>query len=658
MEWERIMEQEKKESYGPPAICDVSLRDGFQTLFAGRGRTPDMVRMAAIMENIGFWAVDVWGGISFDVMHRLLNEDPWERLRSLRRYFRNTPMACTFRGQSLVGERNYADDVVQAFIERAAAGGISVFRLYDPLNDLRNLEVAARAVRRAGAHLQGCICYDRTAANPEDERLYTHAYYLEKLEEMKKLGAHSVCILDSSGLLGPNEVRLLITELRAASLLPLHLHTRTTRGLGDLTLFAAIEAGVDGVDTCIMPLAYRNSLPAVEPLIEALHGTDRALALPRDLLSDLAHLTESEILPKYWHSYKGELVPVDSFALKWRLPLGIVNDMKKQLLQANMENRLNDAVLEFRRVRKDLGNPPLMRPLKHMMAVQAVNNTLFDTGSASYRMVASSVRDYCAGLFGTPPSPLSEDLVQKALSMNEKLKSDSTRPGALLEPELPKIREEVRGLAADIEDELLCALFPATGKRFLRWKYGRETPPENTRARTLEEALKMRERMVRILSDGEKGDETMGIPEKSPYIRTFNVFVDDTFFEVGVDEVGGAPVIRHAVPIAPPREEIPKAQPVLTHGLARERFAEKPAEKAERKDASGEGTPLLAPMPGTIVSFRKKEGDSVRAGETVVILEAMKMENALVAPVSGTIETIGVRSGDHVPKDAVLCLIR
>lgn len=649
------MDQEEKKVFGAPAICDVSLRDGFQTLFAGRGRTPDMVRMAALMEDVGFWAVDVWGGIGFDVMHRLLNEDPWERLRSLRRYFRRTPMACTLRGQSLVGERSYADDVVTAFVERSASNGISVFRLYDSLNDLRNLEVASRAVLQAGAHLQGCLCYDRTAVHPGEEDLYTHSYYLEKLEEMEKLGVHSVCILDACGWLDPGEIRRLLTVFKEQSPLPLHLHTRTSRGLGALTLFAAIEAGIDGVDTCVGPFAYRNSLPAVEPLIPALHGTSRELPLSGELLSDLAGMVETEIFPKYWSFYKGDIAPLDTCALKWQVPSGIVNDMKKQLVQADMADRLGSAVLEFRRVRKDFGNPPLVRPLKHMMAMQAVNNVLFDTGSMAYRMIASPVRDYCAGLFGKTPQAVSGELMQKALGMNEKRNPDDLRPGALLAPELPKIRDEVRGLAADIEDELLCALFPATGKRFLRWKYERETPPENTRARSLEEAVKMRERMVRVLAGDQKDDGDIPAPEKSPYLRTFNVFVDDTFFEVGVDEVGGAPVIRHAVPIAPPPAEAAFRAPVSSRGVAKERFAEKITPKNEPE---GDETPLLAPMPGTLVSFRKKEGDHVQAGETIVILEAMKMENALAAPVSGTIQALCARSGDHVAKDAVLCLIR
>jgi len=639
----------------PLMLCDVSLRDGFQCLFAGRGRTADMVRMAAPMDDLGFWAVEVWGGASFDVMHRELNEDPWERIRSLRRFFQKTPMACMLRGQQLVGYRCYSDDVVRAFVERSAANGIRVFRLFDPLNDLRNLEVAGKSVVQAGGHFQGCISYSRTATGLERESLYTLEYFLEKARELQNLGAHSLLIKDTSGILTPETARTLVTALKAEIPLPLHLHAHATTGLGGLSLFAAVEAGVDGVDTCLAPFSMRSSHPPVEPLVMALKGSGRDPGLSLEALSSLNRLSEEEILPKYWHFYGGATTVLDTTALMQGIPGGMEAELKRQLKEMDAENRLDAVFEELKRVRRDLGFPPLVRPVSRILGTQAVNNVLFDTEGESYRMLSAEVRDFCAGLYGEPPGFLDAALRKKALEGHPRLKRPMTgRPGEALEAELPRVREELRGLAADIEDELLCALFPTTGKRFLRWKYGKETAPEFTRQRTLEEALKIRERMIRILAGEHRVAEGEDVPEKSPYIRTFNVFVDDTYYEVGVDEVGGAPVIRHAFPLNPPAvERAPAASPSPAPGRETP-----PVRKSSPSVLDGEeGTPLLAPMPGMVVSFRKKEGDRVKAGETVVILEAMKMENALVAPVSGVILSLSVRSGDSVAKDAVLCRI-
>ncbi|MCW7753925.1 pyruvate carboxylase subunit B [Desulfobotulus sp. H1] len=645
---------EKVMSQKPLAICDVSLRDGFQCLYAGRGRTADMVRMAALMDDVGFWAVEVWGGAGFDVMHRELNEDPWERIRSLKRYFRKTPMACMLRGQHLVGERCYADDVVRAFVERSYVNGIQVFRLFDPLNDLRNLQVAGESVLQAGGHFQGCICYSRTAESFDEESLYTLDYYLKKAIALENMGAHSLLIKDTAGLLMPEEARRLVAGLKAAVTLPLHIHTHATAGFGPLSLFAAIEAGLDGADTCLAPFAMRSSHGAVEPLIAALKGGTRDTGLDLGKIAGLNRLSEEEILPKYWHFYGGSTTPMDTTALMHRLPGGMEGDLKRQLGEMGAEDRLDAVFTELKRVRRDLGNPPLVKPVARILATQAVNNVLFDTEGESYRMISAQVRDFCAGFYGEPPGPLDGMLRKKALEGHPRgHRPLQERPGEALKLELPGVREELRGLAADIEDELLCALFPATGKRFLRWKYGKETAPEYTLPRTLEEAMKIRERMIRILAGEHKITEPEKVPEKSPYIRTFHVFVDDTYYEVGVDEVGGAPVIRHAFPLTPPAVEKKAVRETGGGKPAKKSPAAVPVPVSDGED----GTPLVAPMPGMVVSFRKKEGDSVKAGETVVILEAMKMENALVAPVSGVILNLCVRSGDSVAKDAVLCRI-
>lgn len=646
-------------------ICDVSLRDGFQSLFATRGRTADMVRIAEQMDAVGYWAVEVWGGATFDTMHRFLNEDPWERIRQLKRHFVKTPLACALRGQNLVGYRNYADDVVTAFIERAAVNGMDVFRIFDPLNDVENLRVAKEAVHAAGGHFQGCICYSVTEPRMGGS-VYTLAYYLEKARILADMGADSICVKDTTGVMNPYDAFTLIAALKEAVSIPVHLHTHATTGLSSMAQLKAVEAGVDILDTCLAPFAHRTSHPAVEPLAAALLGTKRDTGLDLAAITAINGLVEEEILPKYRHYLvEDTLSVIDPAALVHQVPGAMDADIRRQLREMNAEDRLEEVYARIPLVRKDLGQPPLVTPISQMIGTQAVNNVLFDDATETYRMISAQVKDLCYGLYGQTPAPIDPDLQKKALvAYPGGERAIRQRPGDVLDAELPDVRVEVRGLAADIEDELLCALFPVTGKRFLRWKYEKEAAPEETRPRSLAEALKIHERILRLRRGDLQDTTEREVPDKSEHIRTFNVFVDDTHYEVGVDEVGGAPVIRYAATI--PAGSAPAAgRPEAPHTPPPAREMAAPARKAEPVRAlapvsplaEGDGTSLTAPMPGMIVSFRKKEGDTVKAGETVVILEAMKMENALPAPADGVIRSIQVKSGENVAKDAVLCVI-
>ena len=550
----------------------------------------------------------------------------------------------------------------RAFVERAAANGIDVFRVFDPLNDYRNLEVVVPAIRNAGCHVQGCICYASTEPRMGGD-VFTIDYYLSKARQLEEMGADSICVKDMAGLLAPFDAFDLILALKDAVKVPVFLHSHATSGMGAMTLLKAVEAGVDGVDACMAPLAGRSSQPPVEPLIHTLLGTNRDTGLDVAAITKVADVLEAEILPKYRHFMDDEKVAtIDLNVLSHQTPGGMHFNLMRQLSEMDAKDRIDAVYRELPKVRKDLGQLPMVIPATHILETQAVNNVLFDKDGERYTMLTAQVKDLCRGLYGTTPAPINPSVRDKALG---ELPAGDTviegRPADSVADEMPAIREEVCGLAVDIEDEILCALFPVSGKRFLRWKYGKEEIPGETVGRTLEEAIRIKERIQRIQGGLVIDEPEREIPQKSEHIRTFNVFVDDTYYEVGVDEVGGAPVVRYAAPAAapvaaPPVPAAPAPAPVAAPTPA-PAAAPAPAAPAPAASASGDGTPMVAPMPGLIVSVQKKEGDTVKAGEVVVILEAMKMENGLTAPCDGVIRSIKVKGGENVAKDSVLCII-
>jgi len=666
-------EKERPEAENPLKVEDLTLRDGHQSLFATRGRTEDMIPVAEMMDEVGFWAMEIWGGATFDTMHRFLNEDPWERIRTLKRYIKKTPFSMLLRGQNLVGYRNYADDVAKAFVERAVENGMDIFRTFDALNDYRNFETVVPVIKASGKHFQGCICYSLTEPRLGGE-VYDLDYYVNKARDLESMGADSICVKDMAGLIAPYDAYVIVKALKAAVKAPVHLHSHFTSGMSAMSQLKAVEAGVDIVDTCMSPYAYRTSHPAIEPLVMTLLGTNRDTGFDIKHLAAINEKLEKEVMPKYKHLLDdSKMSIIDINVLLHQTPGGMLSNLVNQLKQMDALDKIDDVYRELPRVRKELGQIPLVTPTSQIVGIQTVNNVLFDTPEERYKMITDQVKDLCYGLYGKTAVPIDPEVQKKALKGYPRGEEPITcRPAEVLEPELEKAKAEIGDLAVDMDDLVLYALYPVTGKRFLKWKYGKEEPPAEVRPITLEQ-VKARETLIKKALAGELVEKpAKEAPPKSENARTFNVFIDGEYFEVGVDEVGESPVIRYIQqmpaqmptmpampppgPVSPPRSTPP---PAPAPAPAAKPSAPEPLKAAEppKAAAAGEGTPLKAPMPGMIVNYKKQVGDSVTEGETVVILEAMKMENALPAPVSGTIKSLNFQSGDSVAKNDVLCVI-
>jgi pyruvate carboxylase subunit B len=658
--------KERPAAENPVKIEDLSLRDGHQSLFATRGRTEDMIPVAEMMDEVGFWAVETWGGATFDTMHRFLNEDPWERIRTLKRYFKKTPFSMLLRGQNLVGYRNYPDDVARAFVDRAAANGMDIFRTFDALNDFRNFETVVKGIQEAGKHFQGCICYSLTEPRMGGD-VYHLEYFLGKARDLESMGADSICIKDMAGLIAPYDAYVLIKALKETVKPPIHLHSHFTSGMASMTHLKAVEAGVDILDTCMSPYGYRTSHPAVEPLVMSLLGTSRDTGFDIRLLARINEVLEKEVLPKYKHLLDDTKVSVtDINVLLHQTPGGMLSNLVNQLREMNALEKLDQVYEELPRVRRELGQVPLVTPTSQIVGIQTVNNVLFDGENERYKMITSQVKDLCYGLYGKTAVPIDPEVSRKALKGYPRGEQPiECRPADVLEPELGKVKAEVGDLAKDADDLLTVALYPVTGRRFLRWKYGYEEPPAEVRPRTLETA-RAEEALVRSAKAGllvEKKAQKASPPDRAESVRRFGVYVDDEYFQVGVEDVSGVPAV-HCVQAAPAETAspgardpatLPTAPPPAMEAQAPPR-PELPATAILDREA-GEGTPVKAPMPGLIVHFEKKVGDAVNEGDTVLLLEAMKMENAIAAPMAGTVKSILFKVGDKVSRDDVLFVI-
>ena len=484
---------EKKANQDPLKITDVTLRDGHQSTLATRMRTEDMEGIAEEMNKAGFYSMEVWGGATFDVATRFLNEDPWDRPRILKKLMPDTPLQMLLRGQNLVGYRHYADDVVTAFVHHSAEVGIDIFRVFDALNDERNLETSLRAIKECGKHAQLSICYSLTEPKMGGA-VFNLDYYLNKAVILQDMGADSICVKDMAGLLSPDDAYTLITALKKVLKIPLQLHTHFTSGMGAMTYLKAAEAGVDIIDTALAPFALRSSEPAVEPILAALRGT------PRDPGLDLAHMLKlgdyfESIAPKYRDFLnRTRMSVIDTGVLVHQIPGGMISNLVSQLRMSNALHRIQEVYAEVPRVRKELGYPPLVTPTSQIVGVQAVQNVLV----GRYKLVSTQVMDYCYGLYGKPPAPIDPEVQKLVLKYYKRGQTPITgRPADLLEPEMDQAKEAVKDITEEIGDVLIAALYPITGLRFLKWKHGLETPPPEVKAKTLEDVKREDELMAK-----------------------------------------------------------------------------------------------------------------------------------------------------------------
>lgn len=587
-------------------VTDVILRDSHQSLIATRMRLDDMLPICQQLDEIGYWSLEVWGGATFDACIRFLKEDPWERLQKLRAALPNTRLQMLLRGQNLLGYRHYADDVVRAFVQKSADNGIDVFRVFDALNDLRNIETAMKAVKDAGKHAQGTICFTTSP-------VHTAELYVKQAKELQDMGADSIVIKDMAGLLTPYGTYELVKAIKSAVPLDLAIHSHSTSGLASLCQLKAVEAGADRIDTSISAFAGGTSHPSTEAQVAALKDS------PFDTGLDLAKLTEiddyfREVRKKY-HQFESEFTREDISVQINQVPGGMMSNLANQLKEQNALDRIREVFDEIPRVREDLGFPPLVTPTSQIVGTQAVYNVL---SGDRYKTITNEVKRYLLGGYGRPPAAVNEELRSKAIG---KESYSDERPADAIKPELEKLRAEIGDLAKSDEDVLTFAMFPDLGREYLEQRAAGTLVPE---------AL--------LPADG-------GERPKTAMATEFKIDVHGESYDVaitGVGETGGG------------RRKIYLSVDGMPEEVIFEPQNEYVAEKGDKRKKATEPGHVTAPMPGNVVDVLVKEGDAVTAGQSVLVTEAMKMETEIHASIAGKILSINVSKGDRITPGEVL----
>ena len=579
-------------------ITEVVLRDAHQSLFATRMRIDDMLPIAEKLDQIGYWSMESWGGATFDACIRYLGEDPWDRIREIKKAMPNTPQQMLFRGQNILGYRHYADDVVEKFVERAAINGIDVFRVFDAMNDMRNLETALRAVKQVGKHAQGTISYTVSPVHTLDR-------WVDLGRQLEDAGADSICIKDMAGLLTPYVGYELISKLKQAVSIPLQLHAHATTGLSTSTIMKCVEAGIDRVDTAISSMSMTYGHSATESVVSIFKGTEHDSGLDIAKLEEIAGYFR-EVRKKYVE-FEGSLRGVDSRILVAQVPGGMLTNMESQLRQQGAENRLDEVLAEIPRVREDLGFLPLVTPTLQIVGTQAVLNVL--TGER-YKSIAKETAGVLRGEYGATPAPVNAALQARVLDEGEL--AITCRPADNIEPELQALTLELEGLSAEhgfqlssgegqIDDVLTYSLFPQVGLKFLQ---NRDNP-------SAFEPVPTGKKAAAVTNDAGEGVYTVTV-EGVSYTVTVNN---------GGDVSGIAPLGQQPSTVAAPVSW---------------------------------GDPVPAPLSGVIIKVLVKPGQRVVEGESIVILEAMKMETSISAPAAGQIVDVRIKAGDSIAVGDVL----
>jgi len=436
----------------PVRICDTVLRDAHQSLLATRMRTDDMLPIAEKLDQVGYWSVEMWGGATFDSAMRFLNEDPWERIRKLKAKMPNTPFQMLLRGQNIVGYKHYPDDVLERFIVKACENGIDVFRIFDAVNDVRNMRKAMEVVRREGAHVQAAICYTISPVHNIES-------YVAMARKLRDMGADSICIKDMAGLISPYVAYELVAQLKAELDLPIHLHTHYTSGMATAAVLKAVEAGVDIVDTAISSLALITSQPPTETIVSILKGTPWDTGLDLNLLAEISAYF-AEVRKKY-AKFESGMKGVDVRVLQYQIPGGMLSNLVSQLREQGAEDRYEEVLAEVPRVRKELGYPPLVTPSSQIVGTQATLNVLL---GERYKLIPEEVKNYIRGYYGRPPAPIDPEVQRLAIGDEQPI---DCRPADLIPPGMEKARQEIGDLARSEEDVISYALFPQVARPFL-----------------------------------------------------------------------------------------------------------------------------------------------------------------------------------------------
>jgi len=589
-------------------ITDTILRDAHQCLLATRMRTEDMLPICEKLDAIGYWSLEVWGGATFDACVRFLKEDPWERLRSLKKALPNTPLQMLLRGQNILGYRHYSDDVVEAFIERAADNGMDVFRIFDALNDMRNLKVSIDAVKKSGKHAQGAISYTISPVHGIPQ-------FVDMAKSYEDSGCDSIVIKDMAGLLTPYKTAELVSNLVAAINIPVHLHSHATAGLADMCQLKAIENGCLHIDTAISSLSGGASHPPTESMIAALKDTEFDTGLDLEKVQEVGMYFYA--VRKKYHQFESEFSGVDTRVQVNQVPGGMISNLSSQLKEQGAVERMNEVLAEIPAVRKDLGYPPLVTPTSQIVGTQAVFNVI--TGER-YKTITNEVKLYLQGRYGKAPGDVDALVRQKAIG-NERV--IDCRPADLLDPEMNKLRTDIGELAESEEDVLIYAMFPEIGKDFLQQRKDGTLEPEALEPISTGESSESTPIEFNVTMHGETYHiKLTGSGYKSEAIRPYYLTVDGVPEEIVVETLD---------------ELLPDSR---TSASGRPR-ATQPGH-------------VTTSMPGTIIDVMVEVGDEVKAGSTVLVTEAMKMETEIHATIDGKVIAIHVEKGDSVNPDEAL----
>lgn len=600
-------------------ITDVVLRDAHQSLIATRMRLDDMLPICPKLDAIGYWSLECWGGATFDACVRFLKEDPWERLRKLRAALPKTRLQMLLRGQNLLGYRHYSDDVVRAFVLKSAENGMDVFRIFDAMNDVRNLRVSIEATKEAGKHAQGTICY--TVSPVHDTK-----GFVAMAKELAAMGCDSLAIKDMAGLLTPMATGDLVKALMDAVNLPIHLHSHATAGLAEMCHLKAIEAGCRHIDTAISSMAGGTSHSPTESMVAALRGTGYDTGLDLEAIQEIGMYFYA--VRKKYHQYESDYTGVDTRVQVNQVPGGMISNLANQLKEQNAIDRMNDVLAEIPVVRKDLGYPPLVTPTSQIVGTQAVLNVL--TGKR-YQSITNEVKRYLQGGYGKAPAAVNPTLQQQAVGKEEIIE---VRPADLLDPELDKLRSSIGQLAGSEEDVLTFAMFPEVGRQFLEQRAAGTLVPEVLEPPKGQESARTAPTEFNVALHGETYHiKVTGAGPKEQSERHFYFTVDGIPEEVVVETLDMV-VLEGG------------AQGAVKTGIA-----------GKRPRATAEGH-VTTSMPGNIVDVLVKEGDAVTAGQPVLITEAMKMETEVQAPIAGTVTGVYVSKGDSVNPDEALIEIQ
>ena len=591
----------------PLLITDVVLRDATQSLFATRMRIEDMLPIAEKLDKVGYWSLETWGGATFDACIRFLGEDPWERLRLLKAAMPNTPMQMLLRGQNALGYRHYADDVIEKFVERAAINGMDVFRIFDAMNDMRNLETAIKAIAKVGKHAQGAMSYTLSPVHDVN-------FWVDMARHLEDMGCDSICIKDMAGLLKPYVAEELVSRIKENCELPLTMHCHATTGLSTASYMKAIDAGIDMLDTSISSMSLTYGHSPTETFVSILQDSERATGLDMALLEEIS-LYFHEVRKKY-AKFEGSLKGVDPRILTAQVPGGMLTNLESQLREQNAIDQLDAVLQEIPAVRKDLGYVPLVTPTSQIVGSQAVLNVL---SGERYKTISKETAGVLKGEYGATAAPVNSELQKRVLDGAEPI---TCRPADLIEPEITRLTGELKALAKEedfdlceneIDDVLIYALFQQVGIKFLK---NRNNP--------------------------DAFEPVPGEPEPAPVASTpaspaavpiaavenYQVTVNGTQYDVVV--APGSGDISQATPVA---STTVAAAPVVT------------------------GTSINAPMTGNVIEVLVSVGQQVKDGDPVLVIEAMKMETEIRSNTNGTVQSISVSKGDSIQADQVLMII-